>query len=358
MDERVRAVIIGADESVGGALRRMDASGSRMVLVCAADDTLLGVATDGDMRRWIIAGKGLADRVDTAMNTTPFTVAQGWERADLERVMGERHFECIPVLDGHGRVVDAVWWHDLMEGSPKPPRPRLGLPVVVMAGGKGTRLAPYTNVLPKPLVPIGDKPITQHIMERFADWGCDSFFLMLNHKANLVRAFFDDLDAPYSITSVVEPEPLGTAGALSLLRGKLDQTFFLTNCDVLIDADYGDVLRYHRESGDDITLVASMKHFAIPYGVCEVGEGGQLAGMTEKPSFDRLVATGMYVIEPHVLDDVPESTHYHMTDLVGAYLDKGRAVGVYPVSEGSWLDMGALDEMKVMLDKLGAGGRG
>lgn len=358
MDDRVRAIVVAPDETVGAALRRMDASGGRVVVVCAPDGTLLGIATDGDMRRWILAGKSLDDRLEAAMNKAPFTVAEDWTRAHLERLMAERRFEFIPVVDEGGHLVDAVWWHDFMEGTPKAPHEHLGLPVVIMAGGKGTRLAPFTNVLPKPLVPIGDKPITQHIMERFAGWGCGSFYLMLNHKANLVRAFFDDLEAPYRVTSVIEPEPLGTAGALSLLAGQLDGTFFLTNCDVLIDANYGDLLRFHRASGADITLVASMKHFSIPYGVCEMGEGGQLTGMTEKPSFDRFVATGMYVIESAVLADVPRDVPFHMTDLIGSYLERQRTVAVYPVREGSWLDMGALDEMKNMLERLGHGDRG
>ena len=248
--------------------------------------------------------------------------------------MSEGRFECLPVVDRDGRVVDAVWWHDLIEGRPGIRRSALGLPVVIMAGGRGTRLAPYTDVLPKPLVPIGDTPIAQLVMERFAEWGCRDFLLMLNHKANLIRAYFADLEAPYSVDFVVEPEPLGTVGALSLLADRLDQTFFLSNCDVLVEADYESLLRAHRDSGDDLTLVASMKQFTVPYGVCQVGEGGRLVGITEKPSYDHLVSTGLYVIEPQVLADMPRGAPCDMNDLIEALLARGRRLGRLPGLRG------------------------
>ncbi len=358
MDDRVREIIMKPGDTVGEALRRMDESGGRIVFVTDDDGTLRGVATDGDTRRWIIAGRGLDEPLSGAMNPRPHVLEQGFRRESAERLMTDGRFECLPVVDGGGRVVDAVWWHDLIEGRPGIRRRPLGLPVVVMAGGRGTRLAPYTNVLPKPLVPIGDTPIAQLIMERFAEWGCTEFLLMLNHKANLIRAYFAELDVPYRVEFVVEAQPLGTAGGLSLLSGRVTDTFFLTNCDVLVEADYESVLRAHRESGNEITLVASMKQFTVPYGVCEVGPGGRLTGITEKPSFDHLVSTGLYVIEPQVLADIPRDTHYDMTDLIGGFLERGRRLGVYPVSEGAWLDMGALDPLRDMLDRLGAGQHG
>jgi dTDP-glucose pyrophosphorylase len=353
VDDRVRNVIVRPDDTVGDALRRMDASGGRMVLVTAPDDTLLGVATDGDMRRWIIAGKSLADPLRDAMNPQPHSLREGFRRETAEQLMAGGHFECLPILDDDGRVVDAIWWHDTIEGHPPVRREALDLPVVIMAGGKGTRLAPYTNVLPKPLVPIGDTPIAQLIMQRFAEWGCNDFLLMLNHKANLVRAYFADLDVPYRVESVIEERPLGTAGALSLIADRITQTFFFTACDTLIDTDYASLLRTHRESGNKITLVASMKHFTIPYGVCEVGDDGRLLSISEKPSLDHLISTGLYVVEPSVIADVPQGTPYDMTDLVDAYLAEGKRVGVYPVSEGSWLDMGALDKLHEMIEHLG-----
>ena len=354
MDDRVREIIMSPTDTVGDALRRMDASGSRMVIVAGADDLLLGVATDGDTRRWIIAGRPLDAAVRDAMNDTPHVLEHGYAREVAERLMTEGHFECLPIVDRAGRVVDAIWWHDLIEGGPGSRRSALGLPVVVMAGGRGTRLAPYTNVLPKALIPIGETPISQLIMERFAEWGCAEFLLVLNHKANLVRAYFADLDVPYRVDCVVEPQPLGTAGGLSLLDGRVAETFFLTNCDVLVDTDYESLLRAHRKSAAEITLVASMKHFTVPYGVCEVGDGGLLTGIVEKPSFDHLVSTGLYVVEPQVLAAVPRDTPYDMTDLIGHCLTSGRRVGVYPVSDGAWIDMGGLDPLRNALDRLGA----
>jgi len=358
MDERVRAIVVRPGDSVGDALRRMDASGGRIVLVTDDDGTLRGVATDGDMRRWIIAGRTLDDPVSAAMNPRPHVLRQGYQREAAERLMGEGRYECLPVVDGAGHVVDAVWWHDLIEGRPGIRRSALGLPVVIMAGGRGTRLAPYTNVLPKPLVPIGDTPIAQLIMERFAEWGCHDFTLLLNHKASLIRAYFAELDVPYRVDFVVEPAPLGTAGGLALLTDRLSTTFFLSNTDVLVETDYESLLRAHREAANDLTVVASMRRFTVPYGVCQVADAGRLTGISEKPSYDHLVSTGLYVMEPGVLADVPRDAPSDVTDLIGALLARGRRLGVYPVSEGAWLDMGSLDPLREMLERLGEGDRG
>jgi NDP-sugar pyrophosphorylase family protein len=227
------------------------------------------------------------------------------------------------------------------------------MPVVIMAGGKGTRLAPFTSVLPKPLVLVGDKPIVEHIMERFAASGCRDFLMSVNYKANLIKAYLEEEELPWHLEFVVEPEPLGTGGSLSLMRDRLHGPFFVTNCDVLVDADYADIARFHRESGDLITVVASMKHITVPYGVCEIEDGGRLSSITEKPHFDFLVSTGFYVLSPEVLADVPEATFFHLTELIDRYLAEGRRVGVYPVSEGSWVDIGQIEELRDTLARFG-----
>jgi NDP-sugar pyrophosphorylase family protein len=228
------------------------------------------------------------------------------------------------------------------------------MPVVIMAGGQGTRLAPFTSILPKPLVPIGDRPVIEHIMDRFAAFGCDRFVISLNYKASLIKAYLADEDLPCAIEFVDEDRPLGTGGSLSLMRDKLDGTFFVTNCDVLVEADYADIERHHRESGNLVTIVASMKHITIPYGVCEIADGGRLTAITEKPQFDFLVSTGFYVLDQSVLADVPEDTFFHLTELVSGYLREGRPVGVYPVSEKSWLDIGQLEELRETLARFGS----
>jgi dTDP-glucose pyrophosphorylase len=352
MDDRLSGLFVGPEATVREALQRIDASGVRLALVVDEEHRLLGVLSDGDVRRWILAGHGLEEPVTAAMNASPITVGEGVTRAEVEDLMVSRRIDLIPVVDTGGAVARIVRWTDLFE-EPEAAREQISMPVVIMAGGKGTRLAPLTSVLPKPLVLVGDRPIVEHIMERFAGFGCCDFLMSVNYKANLIKAYLEDEALPWHLEFVEEPEPLGTGGSLSLMRERLAGPFFVTNCDVLVDADYADIARFHRESGDLITVVASMKHITVPYGVCEIEDGGRLASIVEKPHFDFLVSTGFYVLSPEVLADVPDKTFFHLTELIDRYLAEGRRVGVYPVSEGSWADIGQIEELRDTLARFG-----
>jgi NDP-sugar pyrophosphorylase family protein len=310
------------------------------------------VITDGDIRRWILAGQPMGRRVTEVMNAEPLVLADGYSVDEARRTMLETRRECLPVVAVDGRIVGAVWWMDLFEAA-EPEVPKLGLPVVIMAGGEGTRLSPYTTVLPKPLMPVNETPIVELIMERFARYGCTEFHLSLFHKANLIRAYFADLKHEYSINYVLEDTPLGTAGSLRLLASVLPETFFVSNCDILVDADYADVYEFHKATGNMITLVGSMKHHVVPYGVCDITDDGTLDSIREKPEYSYLVSTGLAILEHEVLQEIPEGGPFHMTELVKSCTDAGNKVGVYPVSDRCWLDIGQWEELQDTLKRFG-----
>ena len=226
------------------------------------------------------------------------------------------------------------------------------IPVVIMAGGKGTRLHPYTKVLPKPLIPIGEQTILEHIMERFARFGCNNFYLTVNYKKNMIKAYLEDKREEVQINFVEEENFLGTAGSLYLLKKQLKRTFILSNCDILVEADYVDIINYHKTNGYKITMVTSLKNYTIPYGVIKVADGGSISQIVEKPEYNFQVNTGFYVLEPEVIEEIPENEFFHITDLINEYVEKGEKVGVYPVTGNSWLDMGELKEMEAMIHRL------
>jgi len=337
--ERLKKVFIKPGHTIKQALRQMDAMGEKTLLVVDDYNILLGTISDGDIRRWILKGKDLMGSVSNVMNSTPISLDQNFERKMAKQLMVKQTLECLPVVDGNKKVISAVWWVDLFENKPKKLK-KLKIPVVIMAGGEGARLAPFTKILPKPLMPIGERPIVEMIMERFENYGCSDFYLSVNYKSNIIKAYFNDLEHSYKLTYIEEKQPLGTAGSLYLLKNQIKGTFFLSNCDILIEADYADILKFHRQKNNKITLVSSMKHFTIPYGVCEIENGGGLKNIQEKPECDFFVNTGMYVLDKEVFEDIPKNRPYNMTDLISDYLSKKKKMGVYPISENSWIDIG------------------
>jgi NDP-sugar pyrophosphorylase family protein len=221
-----------------------------------------------------------------------------------------------------------------------------------MAGGKGTRLKPITNVIPKPLVPIGDKTILETILDQFESIGCKKFYMSVNYKAELMKYYLSQLDHKYDIDFFQEEKPLGTIGSVSLLKGKITTPFFVSNCDSINEQDYRDVYDYHVSNHNDLTIVTMVKSFKIPYGVIETGEDGLMVSLSEKPELTYQVNTGVYILNPNCIEEIPEGEFYHITHLMEKIKKKGGRVGCFPVSEHSWKDMGEWPEYLKMIDVL------
>ena len=353
MTGNLKKVLIKPGYSIKQALKQMDVMGEKTLIVVNDRNKIVGTITDGDIRRWILKGRSLGENLACAMNRRPLTLKEGFSKEGAKDLMLQKQVECLPVVDGEKKVIAALSWIDLFENNPKDLK-SLKLPVVIMAGGEGARLHPFTKILPKPLMPIGDKPIIEIIINRFFDYGCNEFYLSLNYKSNIIKAYFSDFEHKYKINYILENKPLGTAGSLHLLKNRIKKTFFVSNCDILIEADYADMLKFHRQRKNRITLVSSMKNFTIPYGVCEIGNGGALRNIREKPEYDFLVNTGMYILDKSVIDDIPKNRFYNITDLISEYIERNEKIGVYPVSEKSWLDMGQFEALQEMLKRFEA----
>ncbi|MEA5143330.1 MAG: sugar phosphate nucleotidyltransferase [Oscillibacter sp.] len=340
-------LIVPPETTILSAMNTININGKGIVYVCRGDGTLAGAVTDGNIRRYIISGGELTADIMKAANVTPrFLQLDSPEEPDA--FMKANRITSVPIVDGEGKVRSISFLH----ASRVYKNDKLNVPVVIMAGGKGTRLLPYTQILPKPLIPVGEKTITEMIMERFEQFGCHAFRMIVNYKKNLIKAFFADSDTGHDISFTDETQFMGTGGGLGLLKGLYDSTFFMTNCDIILDDDYGDILRYHREHRNIITVVCAMKKVVIPYGTIEISDAGQALKLTEKPTFSFMTNTGFYVIEPAFLDCIPSDTRIDITDLIQLCIDRGENVGVYPVSENAWMDMGRLDELEKMRKRL------
>lgn len=350
-NKKIESRIIISSESLLTALKQMDAQKVKMLFVFE-DDHFVSILTIGDIQRAIVNNISLETTVAQVVGRNKKFARVGESLDDIREKMLRLRAECMPVLDENGELADVIFWRDLFEKEETDLRPKIDLPVVIMAGGKGTRLKPITNVIPKPLVPIGDKTILEEIMDQFEAIGCQKFYMSVNYKSNMMRYYLDQLPHHYDVSFFEEDKPLGTIGSVSLLKGKIDTPFFVSNCDIVIDQDMRDVYDYHCENHNDLTIVTAVKSFRIPYGVIETGEDGLMTALKEKPELTYMINTGVYILNPGCIDEIPQGEFFHITQLMEKIKARGGRVGCFPVSEHAWKDMGEWPEYLKMIDVL------
>ncbi len=346
--EKIKNREIQFDTSILDALKKMDSEKCKVVFVFNKD-TFIGLLTIGDIQRAIIKAIDLSTPISNIIDTNKVYALVDEPLDSIKRKMYKLRAECMPIVNTDGNLIDVLFWKDLFGKDDTKQRELIDLPVVIMAGGKGTRLKPITNVIPKPLVPVGDKTILEEIMNQFESIGCKKFYMSVNYKSDMMKFYLEHTEHKYDIKFFEEEKPLGTIGSVSLLKDKIKSPFFVTNCDILIDQDYRDVYDYHITNHNDITMVTAVKSFHIPYGVIETGEDGLMTGLKEKPDITYKINTGVYILNPELINDIPENQFFHITDLMEVIKVRGGRIGCFPVSELSWRDMGEWPEYLKMI---------
>lgn len=340
-DEQLGKIMVLPEDTLLESLPKMDQAALQVLLVVDKFKQLVGIITDGDVRRALLHGLDQTTQLKHIMNINPHSLPVTASIADAKRLIQQLSIRHIPLVNEQGVLEDLIVWSDCFEAAIE----KRSEQVVIMAGGKGTRLDPFTKILPKPMIPLGDKPIIEIIMDKFYQQGFSEFILSLGYKAEIIKMYFSELNGrPYQTDFVCEKQQLGTAGSLSLLKNQLDGTFLVTNCDVILELNCSNLLKHHKTEENDLTLVGSVKEFSIPYGVIET-EGQNLVKINEKPNFHFLVNTGLYVLEPRVLELIGENEPINMTDLFLRIKEKGGKVGVYP-HHGKWFDVGQWEEYR------------
>ena len=351
MIEKIKLRVVSPSDSLLDAMKRMDEIKVKMLFVFEGE-RFEGIITIGDIQRAIIKNVPLKESLSTIVGKKKKYAAPDEPKEIVRQKMINLRAECMPVVDNKGNLVDVYFWNDLFNSSEPQNRDKINLPVVIMAGGKGTRLKPLTNVLPKPLVPIGDKTILEVIMDQFESIGCHKFYMSVNYKADMMKYYLSQLDHKYDIEFFMEDKPLGTIGSVALLKDKIKTPFFVSNCDSINEQDYRDVWDYHVNNHNDMTIVTMVKSFKIPYGVIETGEDGLMVDLKEKPEHTYMVNSGVYILNAELIEEIPEGEFFHITHLMEKVKASGGRVGCFPVSEDSWHDMGEWPEYLKMINVL------
>jgi len=335
------SVCIPQDATIRDAMASIDEHRAKIALVVDGDRRLVDTITDGDIRRAILAGLGpddpvslLRPRKDGSVAASPVTAPVGSGRAELERLMNRHVIDQVPLLDERGRVVGLVTRDALARRDP------VAVRAVIMAGGAGTRLRPLTYKIPKPMLPVGNRPLLEVIVSRLREAGVREVVVTTRYKASMILDHFGDgsrfgVDMSY----IWELEPGGTAGSLAMLEPS-DKAVLVTNGDVLTRIDYRAALEFHRENRADMTVTVRQHEVTVPYGVVDT-DGVNIRGIAEKPVIRHFINAGVYLLEPHVTELVPRDRVFHMTDLIEAVIGHGGTVVGFPVRE-NWIDIGQM----------------
>ena len=350
INKKLSDLMVVSATSIKDTIKKINNNSPVIVLLVIDENRkLLGTVTDGDIRRGLLKNLSLDNQVEIIMNSEPKYLFEN-NREDAKEFMKEHAITIVPILNERREIIDIILWQDVEDKDHcvyYPPKENI---VFIMAGGKGTRLDPFTKILPKPLIPIGDKPILEIIMGNFQRYGFSNFILSLNYKAEMIKAYFSENLNGSSIEYIIEDDYLGTAGSLHFLKGKINGSIIVSNCDVILDMNFNSAFNYHKKCNNDATIVGVVRHVKIPYGILEMNNGS-LINIVEKPEYDFVVNAGIYIIEHKIIEMVNNNEKIDMPDLLMRAKKNSYKVGVYPVSS-NWVDIGQWEDYKKALDHL------
>lgn len=331
--------IIREGSTVREAIRKIEEAGREIALYCE-EERLVGIVTDSDIRRGILRGVSLEDPVEMVINRN---YRYGWvdEHEESIRIRMRRDYiRQLPIINEDRQLVDIYFLSDVMREPA-----RRSTPVIIMAGGIGSRLQPLTNTLPKPMLPVGGKPLLEIIIEQFKSYGFYNFLLSVNYQKEIIKNYFQDGSTfQVNIQYIEETKRLGTAGAIALAKEHLQDTFFVVNGDVLTKVSFDNFLKFHQQENSMLTLATVSHSVQIPYGVINMS-GNHVNNLVEKPSMSIFINAGMYCINKEVINFIPDSQYFDMTQLIQMLLNENKQVSSFPIHE-YWMDIGQLPDYK------------
>ena len=345
----MRKYLLHFNKNIKMSLLQLEQNNEKCLLVVDSNNVLKGTLTDGDIRRALLRGADINSKIKKYIKRKPYFIkvknfsefgdnAQQKKIQSLIKKIKDSNIDIIPLVDKFNKVKDIIFVKDFNKFSFSKKKFE-NISTLIMAGGKGTRLKPFTNYFPKPLTPVEDKTATEYIINSFSNYGVKKFYISLNYKKNLIKSYLRE-NKIENLHFLEEKKVLGTAGALSMLKGRIKNDFFVINCDTIVSINLEKFYDYHKKNNYKISLVAATKNFQLSYGSCEINRNGQLKKILEKPKTNYLVNVGLYLFKPEIINLVAKNKFLEMDVLIKRVKQKGGKIGIFPISEDNWRDIG------------------
>lgn len=327
------------NNTIINTMKLIDNNSKGMLLVVDKDNKLLGTITDGDIRRAILVGCSLTTSILEFYNKNCIYVYENVSISEVKKHFIENKIKLLPIVDDNKKVLGYLEIDDLIDYN----KLEKENPVLIMAGGLGTRLRPLTDNIPKPMLKVGDKPILQTIIEQFRDYGFKNILISVNYKSDIIENYFrNGSDFGVSIRYIKEKKRLGTAGAIKLASEYLNKPFFVINGDILTNINFYNLLKYHTENNYKMTIGSRVYETQIPYGVLNVKESC-VTSLQEKPIIKYLVSGGVYILDPDIKNNIPEDEYFDITELIDILIKSQERIGSFSITD-YWMDIGKVDD--------------
>ena len=338
--------LINSKTKINVALKRFDKLGGKSIYVINNKKKLVGSLTDGDWRRESLNGKTINNTVESICNKNPTIGNTLTPLADIKKLfVKHKQMTSIPIVNNKNQIIKIILRYEIQNKKLVLAK-KSSTPVIIMAGGKGTRLSPFTEVLPKPLIPIKGKTIITRIIEKFKSVGFNNFYISINEKSKIIKSYFEEKNLKKKITFIEEKKALGTIGSLSKLSRINTKKFFVTSCDTLINYDFNKITKFHLQNKNSLTILVVKKKYTLPYGVCYKNNKNELINMDEKPEHEYLVNIGSYVIDKRIIKLLKVNQYCDFNNFVEILQKKNEKIGLYEISERKCQDTGTWKEYK------------
>ena len=350
----LKKFFIKKNTTIKSASNKMSKDGNRCLIVVDDDNSFLGTLSTGDIRKFITNGNKITSKINDVYQKNPFFIRNNTKIKNYKNYFIKKKLDLIPVINESKKIIDIITNEKFLIKKKKINKKNQNYSVIIMAGGKGTRLAPFTHVLPKPLIPVNKKTLIEHIFFQLKKNGIKNINISVNYKSKTLIAFLEEMKKTnFKINFIKEKKPLGTIGILRKTYKNVKKNILITNCDTIIKCDYNQILKHHVRSNFCITLVLANKKQRLPYGACEINRNSnELVSLSEKPNISYVANTGFFFLKKEIIKLIPKGKFYNATDLIRKCLLKGKKIGVFLINEKKWLDVGQWKEYEDASNKL------